>query len=194
MFFNLEIKITFIVLPLVVSIYSLFPETINSRAIISNEGISTPNYPAKNGEIRFSYSNISPLERFFSYGFFSEETIVFSIPFSINIEDLGINISCKGMSLNNDSMKIERSGNKIILEGLPIADVNHPRLPYDYFNEIIKKIGDINLTKDLLLRIFELNIESRKNIINESNLIENEVSKTLTKLMLYEINLISSHD
>ena len=91
-------------------------------------------------------------------------------------------------------MKIERSANKIILEGLPIADVNHPRLPSDYFDEIIKRIGDVNITKDLLLRIFELNIESRKNIINESNLIDNEVSKILTKLMLYEINLISSHD
>ena len=88
-------------------------------------------------------------------------------------------------------MKIERSSNNIILEGLPIADVNHPRLPYDYFNELIKKIGDRSLTKELLLRIFELNIEIRKSIINESKLINNEVSKILTKLMLYEINLIS---
>ena len=34
----------------------------------------------------------------------------------------------------------------------------------------------------------------RKKILAESKLIENEVSNTLTKLMHYEINLISSHD
>ena len=162
--------------------------------IINKEGLSTPNYPASNAEIRFSYNDESPLNRFFSYGFFSEETIVFSIPFSITIEDLGIHISCKGMSLKDDSMKIERSANKIILEGLPIADVNHPRLPYNYFDEIIRRIGNINISQDILLKIFQFNISIRKKIIDESNLIENEVSKTLTKVMLYEINLISSHD
>ncbi len=81
-----------------------------------------------------------------------------------------------------------------MLEGLPIADVNHPRLPYDYFDEIIKRIGDINLSKDLLSKIFQFNISMRKKIVDESNLIDHEISKTLTKLMLYEINLISSHD
>ena len=58
------------------------------------------------------------------------------------------------MVLNNDSVKIERSGNKIILEGLPISDVNHPRLPYDYFDEVLKRIGHINVPQDLLLKIF----------------------------------------
>ena len=124
--------------------------------------------------------------------FFSEETIVFSIPFSITIKELGIKISCKGIGLVDDSMIVERSGNTIILEGLPIADLNHPRLPYDYFDEIIRKIGYINISKDLLLKIFQFNIEIRNNIIHESNLTDNEVSKVLTKLMHYEINLISS--
>jgi len=161
---------------------------------VREKGISTPNYPASNAEIRYSYGDMSSLNRFFSYGFFSEETIVFSIPFSITIEDFGIDISCNGESLKDDSIKIERSANKIILEGLPIADANHSSLPYNYFNEINKRIGDINLSKDLLLRIFELNILIRKKILNESHLIENEVANTLTKVMLYEINLISSHD
>ena len=98
------------------------------------------------------------------------------------------------MGLNDDSMKIERSGNKIIFEGLPIADVNHPRLPSDYFDEIIRKIGNINIPQDLLLKIFQFNISIRKKIIDDSKLINNEVSKILTKVMLYEINLISSHD
>jgi hypothetical protein len=176
-------------------IWELVNHKVRSLPFICNkEGISTPNYPASNCEIRFSYSDMSPLNRFFSYGFFSEETIVFSIPFSITIKDLGIHISCKGKSLKDDSMKIERSTNKIIIEGLPIADVNNPRLPYDYFDEIIRKKGNINIPQDLLLKIFQFNISMRKKIVEESNLIDHEISKKLTKLMLYEINLISSHD
>ena len=91
-------------------------------------------------------------------------------------------------------MKIERSGNQFIIDGLPIADVNNPRLPYAYFEEILRKIGHFNISGDLLLKIFQLNISIREKIVDESNLINNEVSKQLTKLMLYEINLISSHD
>ncbi len=162
--------------------------------IITNEGISTPNYPALSNEIRFSYNNLSPIRRFFVYGFFSEETIIFSVPFSINIEEQDISISCKGISLNDDSMKIERSGNSFILEGLPIADVNHPGLPYDYFNEIVREIGLKNVPKDFLLKIFEFNIEIRKKMIHESELIDNEVSKILIKVLHYEISLISSHN
>ena len=177
----------------IVPLVELVNHKVRSLPYISNkDGISTPNYPAINSEIRHSYNNLSPLNRFFSYGFFSEETIIFSIPFSIIIED--INIFCKGMGLDNDSMKIERSGNKIILDGLPIADVNHSRLPYDYFDEIIRKIGNRNIPQDLLLNIFQNNISIRKKILEESQLIENEVSNILTKLMHYEINLISSHN
>ena len=175
-------------------IWELVNHNVRSLPFILNKnGISTPNYSSSSKEIRFSYSNISPLKRFFNYGFFSEETLVFSIPFVIKIQNIGIHICCKGRSLKDDSMKIERSGNKIILEGLPIADVNHPKLPFYYFNEILRKIGNINNQRDILLKILNLNISIRKKILDESKLVENEVSKTLTKLMLYEINLISSH-
>ncbi|PYE03935.1 hypothetical protein DNJ72_00215 [Prochlorococcus marinus XMU1403] len=177
----------------IVPLVELVNHKVRSLPYITNkDGISTPNYPPSNSEIRHSYNNMSPLYRFFSYGFYSEETIIFSIPFSIMIED--INIFCKGMSLHNDSMQIERSGNKIILEGLPIVDVNHPRLPYDYFDEIIRKIANRNIRQDLLLKIIKNNISIRKKILEQSQLIENEVSNTLTKLMHYEINLISSHN
>ena len=162
--------------------------------ILNDEGLSTPNYPTSNHEITFSYRDMSPLNCFFSYGFFSEETIVFSIPFTVNIHEIGINISCKGRSLKDDSMKIERNGNQIILEGLPIADVNHPRLPYEYFKEIMRRIGTINIPQDILLRILKLNISIREEILDESNLINNEVSKLFSKIMTYEINLIASRD
>ena len=91
-------------------------------------------------------------------------------------------------------MKIERSAHKIILDGLPISDVNNPKLPYDYLSEIMKRIGHIKLTKYLLSKIFEFNILIRKKILEESNLMENEVSRILTQVIDYEINLIALHD
>ena len=77
---------------------------------------------------------------------------------------------------------------------MPFADVNHPRLPNDYFDEILKKIGHINVRKDVLNEIFQNNISIRKKILEESQLIENEVSNILTKVMYYENSLILSHN
>ena len=162
--------------------------------IINRDKICTPDYPASDCEIRMIYSDMSPLSCFFSYGFYSEESIVFSLPFSMNLKDLGININCKGLSIKDDSMKITRSGNQIILDGLPIADANNQRLPYDYFNEFLRRIDDIKLSKDLLEYIFRLNISIRKKILDESDLIGDKVSKILSKVLHYEISLISSYD
>ena len=91
-------------------------------------------------------------------------------------------------------MKIVRSGNQIILDGLPIADENHPRLPFDYFDEILSRIGYDFISKDLLIKILQFNISIRKKIIDESDFIKNEVSKILCKVLDYEISLISSYD
>ena len=91
-------------------------------------------------------------------------------------------------------MKIERSTNKFILDGLPIADFNHPKLPYQYFNEILRKIGYVNIPKDFLLKIFELNISIREKIIYECDLVDNEVSKILSKVIHYENRLILNHN
>jgi len=162
--------------------------------IVDKKGISTPNYTVSNCEIRFSYGDMSPLNCFFSYGFFSEETMVFSIPFSLNIRELGLNIVCKGLSLKDDSMKIKRSNKKIIIDGLPIADANHSKLPYYYFDELVKRIGEKNLSQELLLKIFEYNVSIRKKIIFETQLIKKEVLNIFNKILLYEINLILSND
>ena len=158
----------------------------------THEGISTPNYPPTNSEIRHSYNNSSPINRFFSHGFYSEETIVSSVPFEFTLLPSKMTVCCNGKVLKNDSMKVERSKNKIILEGLPIADKNHPKLPYYYYRELIKRIGDNNIPEGFLSQIFQFNISVRKNIIDESLLVENLIAKTFIKVINYEINLIPS--
>ena len=179
----------------VAPILELVNHNVRSLPFIVNEqSISTPNYPAINGELRHSYSNMSPLSRFFYQGFFSEESIVFSIPFSINIPNKHINIICKGKILQNDSMKIEKYDNKIILEGLPIADVNHPKLPIYYFDEILRKIGLFDISQDLLLKILQLNIRIREKIIQEAHLVNNDVSKILIQIIHHENDLIKCNN
>ena len=160
--------------------------------IISNKGISTPNYPAINCELRHSYGNTGPLNRFFSYGFFSHETIVFSFPFTMSNKNNSVPIHCRGKCLTDDSMKVERSDNLITVEGFPIADVNNSKLVWNYFEEMRQRIGGINISKDFLLRIFELNIENRKSIINQACSVDNKVSKMLIETIQYEISLILS--
>ena len=159
--------------------------------IINSEGISTPNYPPTNKELRHSYNCSSPLSQFFAFGFFSKETIIFSVPFTINIKKGGIKLNCKGKNFRDDLMTIQRDANTITIEGLPIADANNPELPKIYFDELLRKIEDINLTKEFLLKIFKLNIECRKNIINELATNDHKVFKMLTKVLHYEIDLIS---
>ena len=86
------------------------------------------------------------------------------------------------MNLKDDFIKIERSGKKFFIEGLPIADVNHPRLPIDYFDEVLRKIGIFDISEDLLLKIFQLNINVREKIIKESQLVNNDVSRILIQI------------
>ena len=160
--------------------------------LITNDGISTPNYSPTNSEIRFSYNNSSPINRFFSHGFYSEETIVFSVPFEFTFLPSEVTILCKGKSLKDDSMKITKSKNKIIIEGLPIADINYPKLPYDYYRELVNRIEEINFPEGFLSQIFQFNISIREKIIDESQLLGNLTAKTLIKVIKYEINLIPS--
>ena len=176
-------------------VWELVNHKVRSLPFINTlEGISTPNYSSLKSELRLSYNNISTIKRFFSYGFYSEETMVFSVPFELTFLPSEMTFCCKGNNLNDDSIKIEKSNNKIILDGLPIFDVNHPKLPFYYFEEVLRRIGHIDIPQDLLLKIFQLNISIREQIINESQLTDNLVSNTLIKVMKYETDLIKSHN
>tara|TARA_Y100001968_G_scaffold279389_1_gene275300 strand:- start:353 stop:1402 length:1050 start_codon:yes stop_codon:yes gene_type:complete len=178
-----------------VPMFELVNHDVISLSFISTiDGLSTPYYPPFSGELTFSYNNMSALKRFFLYGFFSKETMVFSIPFKLDVKDLGFKLHCKGMNLYNDSINLNRSDNIITIEGLPIADVNHSRLPSYYFDEIIRRVDSVNIPKDILSKIFELNIFVRRKIMEKSYSPANQVSSLLSEIMDYEITLISSYN
>ena len=95
---------------------------------------------------------------------------------------------------NDDSLIIERYDNEIIIDGMPIADVNNPRLPNDYFNQILMRLGEYNIPKKLFSKIIRYNILARDEILKESSLISNDVAHMLSKIITYEVNLISTCD
>tara|TARA_Y100001968_G_scaffold222292_1_gene205071 strand:- start:895 stop:2589 length:1695 start_codon:yes stop_codon:yes gene_type:complete len=167
-------------------------EVISLPFISSSNGISTPNYPPIDGEITHNYNNKSSLNRFFHQGCFCKETIVYSFPFSINLNKHGISFICKGKELNDHTIKIDRFKNTITIEGLPIADINQYKLPSNYFDEIIRRTSDLNIPKEIFFKILDFNISVRKNMLKESQLINNKVSNMFSEIINHEINLISS--
>ena len=182
-------------LPMICPLLELVNHEVQSLSFINElDGISTPNYPPINGEITHNYNNKSAINRFFYQGFFCKETIVFSFPFIINIENMGINFICKGKEINDDSIQIEQLANTISIEGLPIADSNNPKLVTYYFDEILSRIDNINFPKEVLLKILKFNILVRKQILDESILLDNQVSQIFSQIINYELGLISSYD
>ncbi len=157
----------------------------------SDSGISSPNYPPLSKELTYTYGSNSSLSCLFNYGFFSKETIVFSFPFNLVIREMGITLICKGKELKDDLMRIERFGETILIEGLPIADRNSPSLPESYFRELIDQIGGINFSIIPLLNIINFNNSIRQKILFHLDSSNNNASFMLEKVINHEIELIS---
>ena len=89
-------------------------------------------------------------------------------------------------------MSINRFDDKIIIKGLPIADITFNRLPYLYFLEVCRKI---NLKSDFELifcDILDKNIGLRKKLLNTIKSIESTAAQTLRETINIEINMIKS--
>ena len=166
-------------------------DVISFQFYKSSSGISSPNYPPLGKELTYTYGNNSSLSCLFNYGFVSKETMVFSLPFNLVIRDMGITLICKGKELKDDLMQIKRSGETILIEGLPIADSNSPSLPESYFRELIQQIGGINFSILPLLNIINFNNTIRREILFHLDSTNNDASTMLEKVINYEIELIS---
>ena len=162
--------------------------------IKTESGLSTPNYEPMEGEITHSYGYRSPIKRLFEYGFFSKESIVFSIPFSLEIKKDNTSLICYGEELFNDLMISKLTTNNINVKGFPIADKNYPLLPEKYLERFIHKNNLEVSHKDLLRRIKVLNIKKREEVLLEINNINNYASKLIKQCLNYELNLIRKND
>ena len=167
-------------------------DVISYQFYKSANGISSPNYPPRNSELTYTYASKGTLSCLFDYGFFSKETMVFSFPFNLQIENKGITIICKGNELRDDLIKIKRSDKSILIEGLPIADRNSKSLPEAYFKELLEQIGEKNISIDYLYKIKKFNKLIREKLLENLKSKENIASSMFYKAILHELDLISN--
>ena len=170
-------------------------ESSSSPYLINKTGITLSNYPKLQNELTINYGNQSSLKRFIQFQFLSKENKVFSLPFSIEIEDSKNIFICYGNDINvNDLKLIKKNHKKLNIDGLPIAFRNNKNLAFIYFQKILRNIENINFSKrHLFKKIINYNIFIRKKIKEEINLIDNPSSKVLKEVLEYEINLITSN-
>ena len=166
-------------------------DTISFQFYKSSKGISSPNYPPLNSELTYTYASKGTLNCFFDYGFFSKETMVFSLPFNFKIEDTDLTLICKGNELRDDLMNIKRHKNSILIEGLPISDRNYSSLPEEYFMELFRQIGLNDISLINLYKIKNYNKIIREKFLENISKKENIASSMFYKAIVHELDLIS---
>ncbi len=170
-------------------------QSSSSPYLINKSGISISNYSKLHNELTINYGNQGSLKRFIQFQFFNKEEIVFSLPFSIEIEDSKNIFICKGKDINTtDLISIKNNHQKLIIDGLPIAYINNKKLAFEYFQKVFGSIEIINFSKiNLFKKIIKYNIFIRQKIKEEIISTNNSTCKTLIEVMEYEINLITTN-
>jgi len=172
-------------------ILDLINHKVNSKPfLISKNGIKTPNYKPFNGELTHNYGCQGSIKRFFQYKFISLEPKVFSFPFSIKLNEEGIILICKGNDTYNKILSVKKYQNKIIIDGLLIADKIQQELPSQYFRKLLK---NINIPSILYREVIKYNLAIRKMMKKELKYLDNKTSKNISEILDYEIGLIISN-
>tara|TARA_B100001093_G_C26808211_1_gene1006422 strand:- start:811 stop:1806 length:996 start_codon:yes stop_codon:yes gene_type:complete len=161
--------------------------------IRSEKGLSTPDYDPKDGEITHSYGYRSPIKRLFDYGFYCEESIIFSYPFRLQIDNYGNFLVCNGSEIIDDSMLSISNEKQTCIQGLPIADINIPTLPKEYLMELIKK-NSLKVSYDhLFAEIKNLNIKKRNILSKEIKNVDSYSAQLIKKTLEYELKAINNN-
>ena len=176
----------------IVPVLELVNHEVNAFPFIKTvNGISTPNYGPRGSELTHVYGYSSSIKRVFNYGFFSKESIVFSLPFNIKLKDTEINFICKGLDLKEDKIKYNCSDSNIIVDGIPIASINKPLFIKNYFEHLLELTNLKNLSEDIFTMIVNINYSRRKLILNELKSLNNYSSRIISSAINYELDLIS---
>ena len=173
-------------------IWELVNHEVSAFPFLSTmDGLCTPNYIPRKSELTFVYGYKGSIGRVLKYGFFSKESIVFSLPFSISLKDSKFQLICKGLELKTDKINYQFTNGKIIIDGLPIVSINKPEFIRNYFEKLLELTNTKNLPKGLYARILRFNFLKRNQILEQLKLIDNFSSKVIARSISYEIDLIS---
>ena len=173
-------------------ILELVNHEVNAFPFIKRfNGISTPNYPPRGSELTHVYGYTSSIKRVLNYGFFCQEPIVFSLPFTIKLKESQLNLICKGLDLKDDNIKYKINDSQIVIDGLPIASINKPLFVRNYFDHLLELINLKNISLDIFSQIISFNCLRRKEILVHLKHFENDSCRMICKAINYELGLIS---
>ena len=163
----------------------------SSGLLVTQAGIFHPEIDISDKEITHHYVYQSSLARWIEHGFSAEEQMVFSLPFVFDIDGSDLKYVCQGKSLEKEQINFPMVSNKIIIEGIPIANINLKNFSYDYLSYISKFINvefDLNYQ---LKQIIDYNIKTRIEVIEKIDKINSFSSQSLIEVLSIELKIIS---
>ena len=173
-------------------ILELVNHEVNAFPFIKRfNGISTPNYPPRGSELTHVYGYTSSIKRVLNYGFFCQEPIVFSLPFTIKLKESQLNLICKGLDLKDDNIKYKINDSQIVIDGIPIASINKPSFIKNYFDHLCDLTNLQNHSQEIFSKIIRFNYFKRKAIIGYLNPLDHYSFRMLSKAINYELDSIS---
>ncbi len=176
----------------IVPVLELVNHEVNAFPFIKKiNGISTPNYAPRETELTHVYGYSSSIQRVFKYGFFCQESIVFSLPFHIKLKDSKLNFICKGLDLKDDKIRYKITDSEIIIDGLPIASINKPIFIKNYFEYLLELTNLKNISQELFSKIVSFNCLRRQQILVKLDLVDNYSSRIISRSINYELDSIS---
>ena len=157
-------------------------------------GVETPPIEPGSGEILFKYGvNYSPILMWRKYGFASECTVAYSIPFKINLPNHELSLCCSGTLGLNSSKELDYtiSRRQLLIKSLPVGCIS-AKVTQNYLRSILSLIGvSRDVVSSLFLQICELNIQARQDLLNSLGESHSFAEEQLRRALMYEIDLIS---
>ena len=116
--------------------------------------------------------------------------MVFSLPFEFGISGSGLKCLCKGKSLDKEQMNFTSINNRIMIEGIPIANINLINFPMNYLSYLSKSINIKFDLDDLLKKIIDYNIKTRIEVIEKVGGLNSFYTQSLIKCLSKELQTI----
>ena len=159
---------------------------------VSKTGIHHPDIKISDQEITHHYNFLSSLERWVQFGASIEEPMVFSLPYQFGVSGNDLECICLGKSLDQEQVNFQKVNRKLIIEGIPIANINLKRFPIDYLTYLFKCVN-IELNLDYLLKkIIDYNVKSRIEVIEKISKLNSFYSQSLIKTLSIELKNIEN--
>ncbi len=162
---------------------------------IESYGVETPPVEPSTEEIFFKYSEKnSPIGMWAKYGFACKCIVSYSIPFVFQVSNHSLYVSCSGEFGSSSHAKAPFSvvGNTLVIPSLPIGCMS-TTLAWKNLVLILSSIGfSKDIAENLFPKIIELNLNARRDLIDNLSESAHGSQSPLYNALKYEIDLIEA--